>query len=83
MRDYNKEKKKKKERIGEEKTRIWRQVAMCLPFSRPYCKVAKLQARIKLTALCSAIDKENLIELLGNQADAVIQWKLLEYFISI
>jgi len=45
---------------------------MCLPFSRPYCKVAKLQARIKLTALCSAIDKENLIELLGNQADAVI-----------
>ena len=26
------------------------------------CKVAKLQARIKPTALCSAIDKENLIE---------------------
>jgi len=29
-------------------------------------KVAKLQARIKLTALCSAIDKENLIEILLN-----------------
>jgi len=26
------------------------------------CKVAKLQARIKPTALCSAIDKENSIE---------------------
>jgi len=26
------------------------------------CKKAKLQARIKPTALCSAIDKENLIE---------------------
>jgi len=26
------------------------------------CKIAKLQARIKPTALCSAIDKENLIE---------------------
>ena len=26
------------------------------------CKKAKLQARIKLTALCSVIDKENLIE---------------------
>jgi len=28
------------------------------------CKVAKLQARIKPTALCSVIDKENLIEFL-------------------
>jgi len=28
------------------------------------CKEAKLQARIKPTALCSAIDKENLIEFL-------------------
>jgi len=28
------------------------------------CKKAKLQARIKPTALCSAIDKENLIEFL-------------------
>ena len=28
------------------------------------CKVAKLQAGIKPTALCSAIDKENLIEFL-------------------
>jgi len=28
------------------------------------CKVAKLQARIKPTALCSAIDKENSIEFL-------------------
>jgi len=27
-----------------------------------YCKEAKLQARIKPTALCSAIDKENSIE---------------------
>jgi len=27
-----------------------------------HCKKAKLQARIKPTALCSAIDKENLIE---------------------
>ena len=26
------------------------------------CKVAKLQARIKPTAFCSAIDKENSIE---------------------
>ena len=26
------------------------------------CKKAKLQARIKPTALCSVIDKENLIE---------------------
>jgi len=29
---------------------------------RLYCKKAKLQARIKPTALCSAIDKENSIE---------------------
>jgi len=29
-----------------------------------FCKKAKLQARIKPTALCSAIDKENLIEFL-------------------
>jgi len=28
------------------------------------CKKAKLQARIKLTALCSVIDKENSIEFL-------------------
>jgi len=28
----------------------------------PWCKEAKLQAEIKPTALCSAIDKENLIE---------------------
>jgi len=27
-----------------------------------YCKKAKLQARIKPTVLCSAIDKENSIE---------------------
>jgi len=32
---------------------------LCYDFS---CKKAKLQARIKLTALCSAIDKENSIE---------------------
>jgi len=30
--------------------------------SPPHCKKAKLQARIKLTALCSVIDKENSIE---------------------
>jgi len=29
---------------------------------RPVCKKAKLQARIKPTALCSVIDKENSIE---------------------
>jgi len=29
---------------------------------KPMCKEAKLQARIKLTALCSAIDKKNSIE---------------------
>ena len=32
------------------------------PGKNPLCKVAKLQARIKPTALCSAIDKENSIE---------------------
>jgi len=31
-------------------------------FSMMLCKEAKLQAGIKLTALCSAIDKENSIE---------------------
>jgi len=31
---------------------------------RLYCKKAKLQAEIKPTALCSAINKENLIEFL-------------------
>ena len=30
----------------------------------PLCKKAKLQARIKPTALCSVIDKENSIEFL-------------------
>ena len=34
---------------------------MCLQW---HCKKAKLQARIKLTALCSVIDKENSIEFL-------------------
>jgi len=32
--------------------------------SKGLCKKAKLQARIKPTALCSAIDKENSIEFL-------------------
>ena len=31
-------------------------------YLRTHCKVAKLQAGIKPTALCSAIDKENSIE---------------------
>jgi len=31
-------------------------------FAYRYCKKAKLQARIKPTVLCSAIDKENSIE---------------------
>jgi len=37
------------------------------------CKKAKLQAGIKLTALCSAIDKENSIESLLDSATLYIQ----------
>ena len=38
-----------------------------------FCKKAKLQARMKPTALCSAIDKENLIESLLDFATLYIQ----------
>ena len=37
------------------------------------CKKAKLQARIKPTALCSAIDKENSIEFLLDVPTLLIQ----------
>jgi len=45
----------------EPKLRSWR-FPRYWWFNKQYCKEAKLQARIKPTALCSAIDKENLIE---------------------
>ena len=40
---------------------------------RLICKIAKLQARIKPTAFCSAIDKENLIESLLDFPTLLIQ----------
>ena len=45
-------------------TEIKPTVSLFSVWQRELCKKAKLQARIKPTALCSAIDKENLIEFL-------------------
>jgi len=59
-----------KKRIEETKKELLQKTGVCMTIN---CKEAKLQAGIKPTALCSAIDKENSIESLLDFATLYIQ----------